>query len=91
MKFNWGGMTFWSKGGEWSSGTTNLLSLYPSVYTEGTLQYHPYMQVIILSPFLLLPILISRFYLLLIFLSSGGSSSSLRLIKDQYTSHIQKI
>jgi len=44
LKFNWPGMTYWSKGNQWRSDTNDLLALYKSVYTEGTLQYHPYMK-----------------------------------------------
>lgn len=48
IKFNWAGMTYWAKGNQWVSTATELLSLYSSVYTEGTLQYHSYMQVVFL-------------------------------------------
>lgn len=44
IKFNWEGMTYWSKGNTWANNVNSLLSLYPSTYTEGTLQYHSYMQ-----------------------------------------------
>jgi len=44
MNFNWTGLSFWSHGGVWLANVSDLLPLYDSTYTEGTLQYHPYMQ-----------------------------------------------
>lgn len=42
--FNWEEMTFWSQDNVWDNDIGNLLPLFPSIYTEGTLQFHPYMQ-----------------------------------------------
>jgi len=44
ITFNWQGLTFWSHGEIWLSNVSDLLPLYTSTYSEGTLQYHPYMQ-----------------------------------------------